>query len=61
MLLKFRLTKFTCVSWASSLLQEVEASPLEDKHELVFGSKIMCLASLWLRGLRGKKSTPNIG
>jgi hypothetical protein len=41
-------------------VKRVEALPCEASLEaIVFWS--LCLAPLWLGGLRGKKSTPSIG
>jgi hypothetical protein len=37
----------------------VESLPCEASLELLFG--FLCVALLWLGGLRGKKSTPSIG
>jgi hypothetical protein len=39
----------------------VVARPCEVTWELDFSMVLVCMAPLWLRGLRGKKSTPSIG
>ena len=60
MLPKFCGLCFTYESWDTKLVKRVEALPCKAS----FGAIIvgfLCVAPLWLRGIRGKKSTPSIG
>jgi hypothetical protein len=60
MMPKFYGLCFTCESWDTKLVERVEALPCEESLGAIFVG-FLCVAPLWLGGLRGEKSTPRIG
>jgi hypothetical protein len=60
MLPKFGWTMFYLWELGFKAWERVEALPCEASLELLFYG-FLCVSPLWLGGLMGKKSTPNVG
>jgi len=55
------LTDFSCGSWDTQFKEESGSSTLQGEMGAIFFLCLyVCVAPLWLTGIRGKKSTPSV-